>query len=62
MDPRESVNELYRSYLDAVADQDGHGCLVINVLVGYGMGRLQKNLGGETFYDKKEIDFLNPMG
>jgi hypothetical protein len=40
MDPRESVNELYRSYLDAVADQDGHGCLVINVLVGYGMGRL----------------------
>jgi hypothetical protein len=39
-DPRESLNELYASYLDAVNDNDGHGALVINVLVGYGLGRL----------------------
>lgn len=30
---------------------------MINVLTGYGEGRLQKNLGGEHFYDgKKNIE------
>ena len=57
-DPRESLNELYHAYLDAVNDQEGHGSLVINVLVGYGQGRLQKHLGGEFCYDKKNIPGL----
>ncbi len=53
LDPRVSLNQMYQSYLDAVSDNDGHGALVINVLTAYGAGRLQKNLGGLVFYDKK---------
>jgi len=61
LNPKESLDELYRAYLDAVADQDGHGALVINVLTAYGDGRLQKNLGGVVFYDKKNtVPVISP--
>lgn len=47
-----------RWYNESVKDDEGHGCFVINVLVGWGHGRFQRGLKGENYFDvesKKNI-------
>lgn len=44
-DHKKSLEELYSHYIDAVNQNDGHGCFVIHVLEQYGKGRLENGLG-----------------
>ena len=57
-DHGEGLKQLMRWYNESVKDDEGHGCFVINVLVGWGHGRFQRGLKGENYFDvesKKNI-------
>ncbi len=53
-DHRAGLRNLYKSYLDSVEENEGHGAFTIHMLKSHGSGRLEKGLASGIYFDRTE--------